>query len=252
MKFQMKTKRLLDFLKYCRMKAGKKKEYLLDSFLIEAKNDELIVRRSDVTLAVFLDVRETEVKVVQDGALPIGDADQFEGFLGRMGKEVTVEYDGTRVVMHDGSKTAKFQPVAQEVESMKEDVYRKTDDGFIDLPGAELRTSFEVDASLLKGVVDDGEHVGVVVFPISVGEDGKVEVAVGKPEGELITTKIATSDFRGEAAEATYNMGFPNLFSNLTGLVRIVMATDKPMFVEKIDKNFRLVALMAPMVERDE
>ncbi len=250
MKFQMKTSRLTNFLKYARLKTNKKKEYLLDSFLIEAKNDTLMVRKTDITQAVFIEVKESEVKILQDGELPIGDADQLEGFLNRMGKEVTVEYDGTKIILYDGTKTAKFQPVAQEIDKFEDDVYRKTEEGFVDAPGAELRTSFEVNANLLKSVVDDGEHVGVVVFPINVSDKGEVEVSVGKPEGDIITNKIATSDFRGEAASATYNIGFPNIFSNLEGLVRIVMGADKPMFIERVDKNFNFVAVMAPMVER--
>lgn len=248
MKFKIKTKRLENMIKHVVLKKMKGKNNLIESFIIKAGKDSLQVRRADTTQVVFVEVIEKEVKVFTEGELPIGDIDEFMKFLNLMGKEVTISYNGMQVVMTDGTNTAKFLPVAQEIEHMEGEVYRITDDGFVETPGGKLETSFEVNAAQLKNVVKNADVVGVNIFPIKV-QEGKLEVSVGKPESDMIDTRLSLADFRGQPAEAEYGMGFDNVFSNIDGLVRLAMSDDAPLFIEKIDKNFTFHAIMAPVVE---
>lgn len=248
MKFQIKTKRLENLIKYVILKKSKGKHNLIENFIIKAEKGSLQVRKTDVTMVVFIEVIDKEVNIVSDGELPIGDVDEFMGFLNRMGKEVTIEYNGMQVTMDDGSKKAQFMPVAQDIEHLTQEVYKLSEDGSVETPAGLLKTSFEVNAAQIKSVVKDADQVGVNTFPLEV-KDGRLEVSVGKPESSMITTKLNVSDFRGMSVKSEFSIGFDNVFSNVDGLVRVVMDDDSPLFLEKIDKNFTFRCIMAPVIE---
>lgn len=221
---------------------------LNDFFLLVAKNGELRVVKPDVTASVMITVGLKRANIKDEGIMPVGDIQEFKDFLKRMGKNITISYDHKTITLFDGIKKSSFQATSEDIELFEQSIVKKTDDGFYEMAtdaSTKLGTTFEVMATALKSVSDDGNLVGVRVFPIDVSENG-LKVSVGEPQSSVIESKIDIVNFQGAPTKSQYAYGFDNIFANIGGLVKVTLGENTPMVVEMEEGDLYFQAVIAP------
>ena len=241
-----KLNTFLDMVKLNGTLPDGKKANLINSFIIVVKNGKITASRADAGAAVFIEV-EMPVNVASEGRLPIGDVDEFQKYLNRMGKDINITFDETMIILEDGVKSAKFPAIAEGDDVSTPKPYSKKDGVFSTMNGTVLGTTFEVSAMYLREIIKDSDLIGVRVFPINIKDSQEAEITVGEPQTSMITTRVPIIDFQGQNAGSQYSMGFANVFSNLDGHVKVYFGQDAPMIVENIDTS--LITFRAMVVQ---
>lgn len=257
--FTVKKAMLERFLKLCTLKGtlpDGTKEELIDAFSIVAKNDELSMRMPDRTKAVFVEVvlspgAGSKLAIKDAGTLPIGDVDEFSKFLARMGKVVTIRFDGKTIVMEDGNKKAEFQATYEDMVVPDVNLLKKNEAGMyvLGIDEKPFETKFEVQVESLQEVTKDGDLVGVREYPLQASSDG-LKIAVGEPQTAKITNHLELYDFKGAPMTAVYAHGFDNVVNNVEGMVSFYMIEKGPCIIETNMNDYEFRAMIAPRLER--
>lgn len=255
MKFQISKSRLQDFINHIKLNGvlpDGSKQNLIDQFEIKVSKDKLSVMRSDHSHACFIAV-SVSADVKESGTLPI-DIDEFEKYVKRMGKDITVSFDDVTIKLEDGTKKIEYAAPAGEIENFDELPFKKEDGKIVFSHGTELDTVFEINSKYLQDIVKDSKELeSVKMFPINVQEE-TVMLTVGDEQSATSTITAPITEFKGEPVSGKFGMGFNNVFSNVSGNLRIFMANGEvPLFVEMIDTSaVEFQAMLSPLLSVGE
>ena len=117
-----------------------------------------------------------------------------------------------------------------------------------------FNVSFDVLAEEIKKVVDDGGAVDQRIYPWTI-ENNTLTVKVGEEARGIIETEVPISDFKSPSSDPItiktgYAFGIDNLFGNISGKVKIFLASGIgicPMIIEQKTETYTLKALLAPV-----
>ena len=256
-------KRMAEFVG-CKGKGEKGVDmYLTKDFLIDAKGNSVEIQATDtINQALLVKLKYNDIKVINEGQIPIGSVEQLVKILNRYNPndKVTVEYlrDETSSKMWIKRGFPKMStmipvPSPDNIDSVKgikvlegikyddkKDVYYTS--------RVELSSKIVLEASHLKSILPDADALPIdlrdVKYPIEL-KGGKLLTQVGNENDGIIEREIPTKEVKGEG-KSLYKFGFDAIFTTVDGDISIYFANEGPMVVVKTDDKFELMYFIAP------
>jgi len=224
------------------------------------------VKAVDNKGAIAVSLRYKNIKVVQDGVIPIGDVESFQKYLARFNSsdEVTVETTENKIIItrQSPSKIARIPMASVDSLTTSKNAeailsnFKKNEAGYFQSKKTNLNLRLTLNAGDIKNVVDDGEAVGQRIYPWKL-EANQLFVKVGEEQlGEIETqiTTLKTESFTksGDAPETqtAFAYGIDNIFGNLSGEVKIYLANGVqacPLILTQSTDKYSLKILLAPV-----
>ena len=193
------------------------------------------------------------------GNIAIGNLTGFEEFLNRFdkGDMVNVKTEDGKLIISSINKTAKILLTADSnissIEGVGAILNKMKSNGGKTIGTAILSAKLSLKTEELVDIVNDARLLNKTEFPFSISNN-QFEIQIGDEKSNMIR-KIVPAQIElikeEEKITASYGFGISHIFSNLEGTVSIYLDTNSPMWVEKIDKNFKVDYLLAPLNQGD-
>jgi len=235
---------------------------LIDNFIMDCKpNNSIEVKVFGKTNSVMAILTYKKVITISEGEIPIGNIDEFEGYLGRFGNfdEITLEDVGNKLKMsRDVPKKVAFMPLTSK-ENIDDSIRAKDVVGKLQREGENWKfgntkydTFFIVNNSFMLEVLGDGDVQGLTrKYPISINNNN-VTCKVGEETGGQIESQIPfikiNNKEQGEV-KSVFMAGIDNVFKGLEDNVIVHLKSNAPMIVEKKSEEYDVVYVIAPCVE---
>jgi len=220
---------------------GEKVSLVGDAILsFDEEENRVQVKVFDGMRSVWGNIRRQFGDIRTGGDLVIGDIKDFLKYLDRFGEEVTIEQRETeteeRLFFSDQSGKRGSIPATDEdhiasADRVDELPFEYDEEKEVPIRGQDnpIEPYFKTEASEIQSIIEDGDTTQVREYPITL-EDGEVEVRVGDDEGWIENTINA----EGEGVSASlYAYGMDNVFSQLSGEVKVHIMQDGAMWVHQ-------------------
>lgn len=230
---------------------------LVQDTILHFEDDRVVAKAFDPMKSVWMHYRGPFSGIRREGSLVIGDISEFLSYLGRFGEKTIVEEsvsddgDILEIQFNDEDRKEGGYPAEDEehitsIQNVEElpFVYDAETDEFPyhQTSDIELSSWFETDVAEIKDVLADGDTTQVRTYPISL-EDGHVQVSVGDDSG-YIQTDFQASEGEGDAG-SVFGYGMDNVYSNLSGEVKVYLGNDAPMWIHQEEEGVVLDYMIA-------
>lgn len=261
---------ILDLQKVCKLvglhaKTGKGSGYAMNDFVMDCQTGNTVfVCAGDPTSSLFVKLQYFKINVVVPGKIAIGDISQFEEYLKRFdsGEFVNVKAENGQLIIVGINKTIKTILAAEEnitsaQGGIKEVIDRMKEDTIMSLGSTQLPIHLTFKAEEIVDVVNDACLVNQMRFPFKVKKTETEEqfiIELGEDKSTMIKKIIPTIEIKinyplpNDMTQTQYGFGVSHIFSNLDGVIDAYLDTDAPIWIKKIDKNFKVDYLLAPLV----
>ena len=207
---------------------------------------------------------EYPVEILEEGQIPIVDIENFEKFLSRFNSsdEVEISTVENRVVIKRESpkKTAKFPLAAYDSIGSKDAPVLEKISWKDEYPSLGDKTLFDtvitVNAEQIADIYKDGDVINQRMIPFTLtGQTISVSVkddTLGEFETEVIPKKVDTISKKELSTSAMYGNGFDNIFSSLSGEVKIYAINNTktfPLIVTKTTDRYNVLTILAPYAQ---
>lgn len=197
------------------------------------------------------------IKVLEDGEIPIGNLEEFTEFLNRFSKneEITIETTENKIIIRGmkPKKKASINMIAKEhIEdsSRAEEVSNKLEvkEDIVKFNELELKNKFVVNSANIKDILEDGDIKSFTrIFTFDFSETG-IKCLIGKENENNIEAEIPIISGKGNC-RVLFQAGIDNAFNNITGNATIFVEENSPMYISSETETHKCKFVIAQVVE---
>jgi len=230
---------------------------LIYNCILNCKDNKVTTSLLNSSCTVFGEFEFKTIKVLEEGNISIGNIQEFSEYINKFAgeNEITIETTENEILIKRDSpkKVAKLNLTS---ETYIEDSNRAIEilskliieEEKVIFNEVILDKKFIVDCKNIKEALDDGNISSITrVFKFDFTEN-KINCLIGENTENRIETEIPISSGNGNCKNI-FRQGIDNVFSNISGEVKIYISEDSPMFVSSEDNFCKSKFVIAPAIE---
>lgn len=214
--------------------------------IIDIEKGLLIAKGLDIAKSIYFHV-EKEAKVATTGRLIVGNISVFTKILSRFDGVVDISCDKKIIRVKRKNKVGTFESVDEKtVDSYSKAGSITVGKDFVETPTLKLKyktNRFTLDSQELSSLVADADILDEHIYYIEVDRDKSIRLRVKKGRNTFVTKVHPEKSEITKAMIACFGHGVKEIFSTVTGEVKIFVEPKPPMLI-KFGPKYRSLYLV--------
>jgi len=240
-KFRIDAKEFQEFLSKVHLNG------LVFDCVIAVEKGRLVATGLDIAKSIYFHIAK-EAKVISAGELVLGNIAVFLKILSRFDGTVEISTDKKLIRVKRKNKIGTFEAVDKKaIDSYSKAGAISVGKDFVKTPTLKLKyktNRFTLDSQELASLVGDADILDEHIYYIEVDRDKSIRLRVKKGRNTFVTKVTPEKQDIRKAMIACFGHGVKEIFSTVSGEVKIFVEPDPPMLIRFGPKYNSLYLIM--------